>query len=100
MIHSRGALPSGKGVAPSTLNFLQTQFPDQHLLIFWDDASYHRSHELRAFWAKVNAGVAPDEWQLHCVQFAPHDPNQNPIQDAWLQAKTWLRRMSGIKPCF
>ena len=82
------------------LKLLQTQFPNQRLLILWDGASYHRSHALRAFLAEVNLGLAPDEWKLHCVQFAPNDPRQNPIEDAWLQAKTWLRRMSGLKPCF
>jgi transposase len=35
-----------------------------------------------------------------CIQFAPNEPSQNPTEDAWLQAKTWLRRMSGLKPCF
>jgi len=92
-----------KGNTPETiayLKFLQTQFPDERLLILWDGASYHRSHELRAFLAAVNAGLTPEEWKIHCIQFAPNDPSQNPIEDAWLQAKTWLRRMSGLKPCF
>lgn len=82
------------------LKFLQAQCPGQRLLILWDGASYHRSHELRAFLAEVNAGLPPEEWKIHCIQFAPNDPSQNPIEDAWLQAKTWLRRMSGLKPCF
>ncbi|ASC69932.1 hypothetical protein XM38_008620 [Halomicronema hongdechloris C2206] len=82
------------------LQCLQPQFPGQRLLILWDGASYHRSHDLRAFLAEVNAGLAPEDWKLHCVQFAPNDPSQNPIEDAWLQAKIWLRRMSGLKPCF
>jgi len=82
------------------LKFLQTQWPEQRLLILWDGASYHRSKELQAFLADVNAGLDPDAWKIHCVRFAPNDPSQNPIEDAWLQAKTWLRRMSGLCPCF
>lgn len=82
------------------LKFLQAQFPGQRLLILWDGASYHRSLDLRAFLTQINAGLAPHEWQIHCVRFAPNEPSQNPIEDAWLQAKTWLRRLSGLKPCF
>jgi transposase len=82
------------------LKFLQAQFPDQRLLILWDGGSYHRSHELREFLAQVNQGLEPDEWKIHCVRFAPNDPTQNPIEEAWLQAKTWLRRMSELRPSF
>jgi transposase len=31
-------------------------------------------------------------WQIHCIGFAPHAPEQNPIEDIWLQAKTLLRQ--------
>lgn len=82
------------------LKFLRVQFPHQRLLILWDGASYHRSKDLRKFLGEVNDGLDADEWKIHCVQFAPNDPTQNPIEDAWLQGKTWLRRMSGLKPCF
>ena len=82
------------------LKFLQQQFPDQRLLILWDGASYHRSQELRTFLEQVNEGLPEGQWKIHCVRFAPNDPTQNPIEDAWLQAKTWLRKMSGLRPCF
>ena len=82
------------------LKFLQSQFREQRLLIIWDGASYHRSNALRQFLAQENEGLDTKEWKIHCVQFAPNDPTQNPIEDAWLQGKTWLRRMSGLKPCF
>jgi transposase len=48
----------------------------------------------------VNAALSEDQWQIHCVRFAPNDPTQNPIEDVWLQAKNWLRRMAGLKPSF
>lgn len=82
------------------LKFLPTQWPAQRLLILWDGASCHRSKELQTFLAQVNASLDPDAWKIHCVRFAPNDPSQNPIEDVWLQAKTWLRRMSGLRPCF
>lgn len=82
------------------LKFLQQQFADQRLLVLWDGASYHRSQELQAFLAEVNQGKAEAQWRIHCIRFAPNDPSQNPIEDVWLQGKTWLRSLAGLKPCF
>lgn len=82
------------------LQFLQEQAPGQRLLILWDGASYHRSNDLKAYLAEVNDGLAEDEWRIHCVRFAPNDPTQNPIEDVWLKAKTWLRQQAGWQPSF
>ena len=82
------------------LKFLQAQFPQQRLLLLWDGASYHRAHEIRDFLAEVNDGLVEAQWPIHCIQFAPNDPTQNPIEDVWLQAKNSLRRLAGLKPSF
>ena len=82
------------------LEFLQQQWPESRLLILWDGASCHRSQKLQSFLAGVNAGLEPEEWKIHCLRLAPNEPSQNPIEDMWLQAKTWLRRMSGLRPGF
>jgi transposase len=82
------------------LKFLQSQMPKQQLLLLWDGASYHRSDELKRFLAEVNDGLSADECRIRCVRFAPNDPSQNPIEDVWLQAKTWLRRQAGWRPSF
>ena len=58
------------------------------------------SGELKEYLAQVNEGLTQEEWKIHCVRFDPNDPTQNPIEDAWLQGKTWLRRMSGLCPSF
>ncbi len=41
------------------LQYLQTQFPHQRqrLLLLWDGASYHRSHELRDVLTQMNEGL-------------------------------------------
>lgn len=82
------------------LKFLQRQFPDQRLIILWDGASYHRSQEIQACLNELNAGLPDSQWRIHCIRFAPNDPTQNPIEDVWLQAKTWVRQMAGLKPSF
>lgn len=82
------------------LKFLQAQFPEERLIVLWDGASYHRAGEIRDYLDQLNAGLSEDEWRIHCVQFAPNDPTQNPIEDVWLQAKTWVRRLAGLQPSF
>ncbi len=52
----------------------------------------NRSPELREFLAQVNAGLPQEQWQIQCIRFAPHAPEQNPVEDIWLQAKQFLRK--------
>lgn len=73
------------------LQYLQTLCPAQQIAVFWDGASYHRSDELKAYLASVNQGRTEDAWQISCTRFAPHAPEQNPVEDIWLQAKRWIR---------
>lgn len=82
------------------LRYLQAQSPNQRLLIFWDGASYHRSQAVRDFLASVNQGLPTHQWQIHCIRFAPNCPEQNPLEDIWLQAKTWIRRFCALTPSF
>ena len=82
------------------LRFLQSKLPEQRLLLIWDGASYHRATEVRDYLAEVNDGLPEEQWPIHCIQFAPNDPTQNPIEDVWLQAKNSVRRLAGLKPSF
>ena len=82
------------------LESLRAAFPQQRLLLLWDGASYHRAHEIGAYLAEVNDGLAEEQWPIHCIRFAPNDPTQNPIEDVWLQAKNSVRRLAGLKPSF
>lgn len=84
----------------SYLRYLLAQSPGQRLLIFWDGATYHRSKEVRAFLDSVNQGLPVEQWKIHCIRFAPNCPEQNPIEDIWLQAKTWVRRFCALIPSF
>jgi transposase len=82
------------------LRYLLDQSPNQRLLLFWDGASYHRSRVVQGFLGEVNEGLPPEQWKIHCVRFAPNCPSQNPIEDIWLQAKTWVRRFCALVPSF
>lgn len=76
------------------------QFPNQRLLILWDGASYHRSQSVRCFLNETNQSLPTEQWKIHCIRFAPNCPSQNPIEDIWLQAKTWVRRFCALVPTF
>lgn len=82
------------------LRYLLDQSPNQRLLLLWDGASYHRSHLVQNFLGEVNQGLSQEQWKIHCIRFAPNCPSQNPLEDIWLQAKTWVRRFCALIPTF
>lgn len=85
--------PAGKGVyTVEYLKWLQSQRPGHRLVLIWDGASYHKYAETRAYLEEVNAGLPEAEWKITCLLFAPHAPEQNPVEDVWLQAKTFIRK--------
>lgn len=73
------------------LQYLQAQCPGQRLAIFWDGASYHRSNELKVFLQSVNSDLPEDAWHITCIRFAPNAPEQNPVENIWLQVKRFIR---------
>jgi transposase len=71
---------------------LQSQCPGQRIAVIWDGASYHKSEEIKTFLASVNDGYESSQWRVTCILFAPNAPQQNPVEDVWLQAKNFLRK--------
>ena len=57
-----------------------------------DKASYHGGQEVRAYLNKVNQGLEEKDWKVTCLLFATNAPDQNPVEDVWLQGKNFLRR--------
>ncbi len=74
------------------VEYLQEQRPEQRLAIFWDGAKYHDSKEFREFLKGLNGELDEDEWLIICTKFAPNAPEQNPVEDIWLQTKNFLRQ--------
>jgi putative transposase len=73
------------------MEYLQSQRPNSRLLIIWDGASYHRGEEFRNYLTQVNQ-QHQQVWQIHCQRFAPHAPEENPIENIWSQVKNFLKR--------
>ncbi len=84
-----------QGNTENTIKFvseLMKENKNQRLVIIWDGATYHRSQEWREYLDQINQGKKEEEWLIRCIRLAPNAPEQNPIEDVWLQAKEMLRK--------
>ena len=87
--------PYARGNGENTVSFLkslQALHPDKKLIIIWDRARYHCGKEIQAYLTTMNHGLEEKDWNVTCVLFAPNAPDQNPVEDVWLQGKNCLRR--------
>jgi len=57
---------------------------------FWDGATYHNSQEFREYLMLINQDLPEEEWLINCTKFAPNAPEQNPVEDIWLQTKSLI----------
>lgn len=74
------------------VEYLRELHKKASIVIIWDGATYHYSQEFREYLEKVNQGKAQEEWLVRCIKLAPNAPEQNPIEDVWLQGKEMLRK--------
>jgi len=87
--------PCERGNGENTVSFMKclpALQPDKKIIILWDKASDHGGKEVRAYLNQVNQGLAEKDWKVTCLLFAPNAPDQNPVEDVWLQGKNFLRR--------
>ena len=84
--------PSANGV--NTVDFVKWQayYKNSNLLIIWEGASYHQYAEMKTYLHQTNPGLTESEWPVTCILFAPHAPEQNPVEDLWLKGKNWIRK--------
>jgi transposase len=91
------------GNSENTIDFikhLQTKYQGKRIAVIWDGATYHKSAEFKDFLARENDNRSPDRWQINCIQLAPNAPEQNPVEDVWLQGKNCLRCFWYLLKCF
>jgi len=82
---------------PRRSTYLQSLYTEStRFIIIWDGASYHRSDVVKQFLADVNGELPKQEWKLTCVRLAPNAPEQNPVEDIWLQTKQLIRKFSRL----
>ena len=88
-------MPHDAGNEENTVAFikhLQDLNPGKKLILIWDGASYHRSEAVQVYLKKMNEDLEEQEWKVTCLLFAPHAPEQNPVEDVWLRGKNFLRK--------
>ncbi|WP_293262410.1 IS630 family transposase [Microcoleus sp. PH2017_21_RUC_O_A] len=89
--HAQG-YESGDGKSTvKFIKYLQHKYKGRRIILIWDGASYHRYGEFKDYLLSVNADKEPENWSITCILFAPNAPEQNPVEDIWLQAKNFLR---------
>lgn len=74
------------------VRYLLEQNRERKIVIIWDGVKYHCSQEFKTYLAKVNQERTEQEWLVRCIKLAPNAPEQNPIEDVWLQGKEMVRR--------
>lgn len=87
--------PYSAGNGPNTVDFvkqLQSEYNNNKIMIIWDGASYHKNKEMKQYLEQVNQGLEEKDWRVTCELFAPNAPEQNPVEDIWLQGKNWIRK--------
>lgn len=85
---------ANKGNSENTIAFLEylrSQRLGAKLLIIWDGASYHRSQQIKDYLDSLNTNLDKEQWLITCERFAPNAPQQNPVEDIWLQGKRLIR---------
>ena len=89
-------MPYPNAQSDNTADFLvelRSRYPHAKLTLCWDNARWHKGPELQSFLAELNGGRDPDEWPITCINFAPHDPTQNPIEEVWHQGKSAIQKL-------
>ena len=88
-----GDYDSGK--TEFTIKFVKSildKFPLSRHVFIWDGAPCHVSNEFKEYLKSINDELPEEEWKIKCIKFAPNAPQQNPVEDIWLYAKTWVRK--------
>jgi transposase len=86
----------GRANMENTVDFLEhlmAKFPAaKQIIMIWDGATFHTGGVVREFLRSVNHGLRQSAWKIRCLLFAPNAPDQNPTEDCWLKAKTYVRQ--------
>ena len=107
------AAPKADSVATvAFLKQLRAHYCHKQVWVIWDNASYHTSQLVKDYLKEVNGQLPPEQWpltligSLTLIGLATNAPEQNPIEQVWLEGKTKLRKQTGlntfaqVKKCF
>jgi transposase len=78
------------------LNQLRQHYLHKQVWVIWDNASYHCSQLVKDYLKEVNGQLPQQHWPLTLIGLATNAPEQNPIEQVWLDGKTKLRKQAGL----
>jgi transposase len=93
-------LPADKADSEATIAFLDKlrgHYLNKQLWVIWDNASYHTSQLVKDYLLTLNGQLPQQQWPLTLIGLATNAPEQNPIEDVWLNGKTQIRKQAGLK---
>lgn len=61
-----------------------------------DNASHLKSQKVQASLEQINRQLPSKHWALTLLNVAPNALAQNPVEQVWLQVKTYIRQQSGL----
>jgi len=88
------------------LDKLRGHYSNKQVWVIWDNASYHTSQLVKDYLKEVNGQLPQEHWPLTLIGLATNAPEQNPIEQVWLDGKTKLRKQADlntfaqVKKCF
>jgi putative transposase len=91
--------PAHKADSAATVAFLaqlRQHYSGKQVWVIWDNASYHTSQLVKDYLKEVNGQLPQEHWPLTLIGLATNAPEQNPIEQVWLDGKTKLRKQAGL----
>jgi transposase len=71
------------------LEQLVLKYPDKHICVVWDNATFHKGPPFRE---KLKKGQTLEH--LHLIAFPPYAPDHNPIEHVWQYGKSKIANRS------
>jgi transposase len=69
------------------VEWLREKQPETRSILVWDNAIYHTKGAFRDYLGEQNKGLSAKDWAITCLNFAPYAPQENPVEDIWLQRR-------------
>jgi len=91
--------PAPKADSAATVAFLKQlreHYCNKQVWVIWDNASYHTSQLVKGYLQEVNGQLPQEHWPLTLIGLATNAPEQNPIEQVWLDGKTKLRKQTAL----
>lgn len=74
--HAFKTMGANSEATKKVLNKIGKLYPKQKIVIIWDNASWHKSQEIRRY-------LSETKHDFHLINFPPYAPDENPQEHVW-----------------